>query len=66
MRHNRPPPQPPASSFCLIVTLSPYWLHFSILPEILLCFQIFKEGDCQKLNTKWLFPQQFEVLIDNI
>ena len=62
MSHNRPPPQPPASSFCFIVTLL-IALFNPPRAAIFLCFQIFKEGDCQKL--KRLFPQQFEGLIDN-
>ena len=62
MSHNRPPPQTPASSFCFIVTLL-IALFNPPGAAIFLCFQIFKEGDFQKL--KRLFPQQFEGLIDN-
>ena len=62
MSHNRLPPQPPASSFCFIVTLL-IALFNPPRAAIFLCFQIFREGDCQKL--KRLFPQQFEGLIDN-
>ena len=59
MSHNRPPPQTPASSFCFIVTLL-IALFNPPGAAIFLCFQIFKEGDCQKLKRPQCFPNNLK------